>query len=326
MTIKGPSEEFEDFDAIKRDVENNVDFDEINDFEEDDDLSNYPQDLEVSDDLLNGHSDPAGESNGDNFEADETDADKKSFLKKNKGLLIFMGLGSTIVFGAMFALMPSMSIQPKPTRITSNFADKTIGANQQSPFIVQTKNPIKQGSVTPIPEPQPAQTTIIKGLSEEDVLNLVEPMGIQINGLIDAITNQNEYIQSLPTVVNESPTTLSEENLSVIKWAIDEGLKRTEGTFKDENAILLEKIDALSKRLSKLESNNVAVVKRRMTMVTSIEGKVRVEIDGTNEVQEIINGSILRGYGKVRRVGPWGCLYFENGTTYEPSRASCSAD
>jgi hypothetical protein len=315
--IKGPSEEFEDFDAIKREEEDNIDeeFSVTSEFDE------VPHDVESLD-----------KSNDPNDAGDEaqTEVEKVSFLKKNKGLLIFMGIGATIVFGAMLTLMPSISTQDKMKIIPPSFERMTKSEGQAVPPSVDesgfSRSSIQQESLKPMPETQPVQTTIIKGLSEEDVLNLVEPMGIQINSLINAISEQNEYIQSLPTEVSTSSNSLTEDNLSVIKGAIDAGLKRTEVSFKTEVAVLLRQIEILTIRVNKLEKQDTPSIRRPMTMVTSIEGKVRVQIDGTEETQEIINGSYLRGYGRVVRVGPWGCLYLFDGSTYEPSRASCSEE
>jgi predicted RNase H-like nuclease (RuvC/YqgF family) len=190
-------------------------------------------------------------------------------------------------------------------------------------FVGNAQNNMDANSQLPQPV-QPVQTTIVKGLDEEDVLNLVEPMGRQINALIDAVSQQNEYIQTLPTKVDEVSSSLSDENLSIIKGAIDTGLKRTEDSFKEDTAQLRIEIEALAKKIQKLETKPAQEQRRQMTMVTSIEGKVRVQIDGTDEIQEIVNGSVLRGYGKVDKVGPWGCLYLEGGGTYEPTRASCA--
>jgi hypothetical protein len=315
--MKGPSEEFEDFDDIKREAEDNID----EEFSETSDFDKELQDAESLDEL--------NDKNDVEIEA-QTEVEKVSFLKKNKGLLIFMGIGATIVFGAMFTLMPSISTQDKVKSIPPSFERMIKSEGQAVPPSVDgsgfSRSSIQQESLKSMPEAQPVQTTIIKGLSEEDVLNLVEPMGIQINGLINAISEQNEYIQSLPTEVSTGSNSLTEDNLSVIKAAIDAGLKRTDVSFTTEVAVLLKQIEILSTRVNKLEKKDTPSVRRPMTMVTSIEGKVRVQIDGTEETQEIINGSYLRGYGRVLRVGPWGCLYLSDGSTYEPSRASCSEE
>jgi hypothetical protein len=323
----GPSEEFADFDSIKVDEEDNNDFDVEQEFEEDNDIGHDFEESDTDPSLSDSIDDLVDDDEFDNSKID-TPA-KESFLKKHKGLLIFMGVGATVVFGGIFALMPSSPTQKQPQKQVSNFNNNAQTQNDpvsqptDNGFVGNAQNNMDANSQLPQPV-QPVQTTIVKGLDEEDVLNLVEPMGRQINALIDAVSQQNEYIQTLPTKVDEVSSSLSDENLSIIKGAIDTGLKRTEDSFKEDTAQLRIEIEALAKKIQKLETKPAQEQRRQMTMVTSIEGKVRVQIDGTDEIQEIVNGSVLRGYGKVDKVGPWGCLYLEGGGTYEPTRASCA--
>jgi hypothetical protein len=316
--VKGPSEEFDDFDEINNQAENNID-------EEFLESSSFDNALEESLD------EPIVESlENDVLNEGENKVEKVSFIKKNKGLLIFMGIGATVVFTAMITLVPSNPTQDKLKRIQPSFERTIESQSKSTPNATERtgtySGSIQQESLKPMPEAQPAQTTIVKGLSEEDVLNLVEPMGMQINSLIETVSDQNEFIQSLPREVSSVSNLLSKDNLSVIKGAIDAGLKRTEVSFNTEVAFLLEQIKTLSNRVNKLEKKDSPSTRRSMTMVTSISGKVQVQIDGTEETQEITNGTYLRGYGKVQRVGPWGCLHFFDGSTYEPARASCSEE
>jgi hypothetical protein len=321
----GPSEEFEDFDAIAAKEQDN------NDFEPE--LDSGFEDIDIDSPVdENGIPEPDDAGNGLDYDTEMGEPEKKSFFKKNKALLIFMGVGTPLILGSMFAFLPSGNLISNNNNTSGSFQSSQFSKRPTNPANSQNAQTNEYLGASNVPEnvpvesqvSEPNQTTIIKGLSEEDVLNLVEPMALQISELINALSQQNKYIQSLPSQVESVPNSLTQENLTIIKRAINTGLTRTEESFKKELVQLLSKIEVLSSKVTKLEQKTVQVVKRQLTMVTSIEGKVRVQIDGTNEIQEIVKGTVLRGYGYVKRVGPWGCIYFEDGSQYEPSRASCA--
>ena len=329
----GPSEEFTDFDNLTADEDfhskepdDGAVEDEGLEIETDENL--FDTDGDVDEESIQGDASEERTRETEAEYSDENDGDqqRESWLRKNRGLLIFVGVGITVLSIGFAAILPSpkqeRSPQPSfsdlevkgsdsPTRQSNAelSADKRTGSNSADTARETTQTP--------------STTTIVEGMTEEEVLTFLEPMRDKINELSVVLSDQNEYLNSLSVSQSAENQQLTKENLEVIKAAIVAGLDESEEYLEEKIGHLQAQVKSLESELATLKKTKSAEPRRPLTMVTAVEGKAKVVVDGTDDEQVIWNGSVLRGYGRVERVGPWGCLYLESGEKYEPTNASC---
>lgn len=139
---------------------------------------------------------------------------------------------------------------------------------------------------------------------------------------LDAVENR-----ALPTVQNNSSTGMGQLDLVELSNMIKELVAQETQKNGEQIEVLANWI---KKELNKL--NDQQMVKnivqreqrRELRLVSATDGRVLVDVVGAGEEQWIEVGELVRGYGVVTKVSPFGCLEFSTGETYAPEFAMCS--
>lgn len=189
----------------------------------------------------------------------------------------------------------------------------------------ESKETVNNQSFTEASIEEPKQTTIVQGVSEDDVVELLEPLVAQINAMSSSINDINKYLNEQSQKAADAENGISETNLAEIKSAINTGLDQTEKFLLVKIETLNGNISSIEKRLKNVESKKAEFEKRKpLTMITASDGLAKLKVTGTDNEFTIANGESIKGYGVVKKVGPWGCLYLESGEKIQPLNASCS--
>jgi hypothetical protein len=183
---------------------------------------------------------------------------------------------------------------------------------------VNQKESLPQQTVNDVP------ATIVQGVTEEDVVETIEPLVLQLNKLSESVNGINEYLNERASVEATAASKISEENLSEIKDAINAGLDNTEQYLLNEIAKVTAEVSTLSQRVGAIESKRNLIAQRKpLTMITASDGIAKLKVTGTDNVFTISNGEKIKGYGVISKVGPWGCLHLSTGEKFQPDNASC---
>ena len=209
-------------------------------------------------------------------------------------------------------------VMDEPNVQSSNFA-KTISDAQSIP-----DNSSSELSNANVAKVNPVPQTIVQGVSEDDVIEIVEPLVQQLNKLSSSINEINQYLNSQKSESANVQQQLSENNLNEIKSAINAGLDQTEAFLLKEIETTNSNLSALQRRLKAVESKKDELAKRKpLTMITATDGVAKLKVTGTDNEFTITNGEKIKGYGLVQKVGPWGCLHLSTGEKFQPENASC---
>lgn len=307
-------EEFEFDEEIEEDVHEGY---EQEDF---DDISSNAQD--IIDNSKDDIEESTSVSNSSTQETSDDDVVKeKNFFQKNLVLII---MGSIIIpvlaYFAYWMTTPPVN-QNAPVTARSdgfNLQGSQFGSQQvQAPSLPKNDTPL------PVEESIPKEIkTVIQGVSEDDVLEIVEPLVEQIKKMSSSINDINKYLNEQESKIVEAK--FGENDLKVIKEAINAGLDSTEKFLLNKIDEQNKSITDISERLKSLEYKKQQFEARKpLTMITASEGKALMKITGSENEFSIVNGESLKGYGRILRVGPWGCLHLSTGEKVQPENASC---
>lgn len=255
---------------------------------------------------------------------DEELPKEKSFIQKNLVLIIIGGIVLPVLAWFIYSIISppakTAAIQNTNTGISVNGSQFNAAPQQSMPVVAK---PVSKPSLQVEDDAASSTTTVIDAISEDDVIEMVEPLAEQIAAVSRSINDINTYLKQQESMIVEAK--FGENDLNVIKEAINAGLDSTEkyllgklGELSAENQKLAKRIAALEGERKKFES------RRPLTMVTASEGKAIMRITGTDTEFSIVDGESIKGYGKVLRVGPWGCLHLQYGEKFQPENASCA--
>ena len=336
MAVSGPADNFGGFDEDL----------EMEQLDTNDSVESFEDDLFPSaDDSLQEDADGPGESpdvlpeEEDNqnsaveVDGDSDESDEPSAFQKNKKLIIGGGIVVLVLAFVGLSMVPVPGAGNQNQQQSNDFEMAPVPEVQdieQSDFggeDAQDATGFEQVSITEAEEFNEPEN-VVQGLNTEEVLELISPMGEQINSIVNALNEQNEAIRVLSdNQRNQKVQGLTNEDIQMLRAVIDKGLSKTVARVEElENDInnLKRNITTLSYEIENLQVKASKEARRSMTMMTAREGKIQVRVDETGDVQTIQPGDNVRGYGVVSRVGPWGCMYFDNGEQYAPANASCA--
>lgn len=220
---------------------------------------------------------------------------------------------------------PQLPMKQLDNPVIGSSAFGSVNAPTQTFEEAENKEPVNNQSSTEASIGEPVQTTIVQGVSEDDVVELLEPLVAQINAMSSSINDINKYLNEQSQKAAAAENGISETNLAEIKSAINAGLDQTEKFLLVKIETLNGNISSIEKRLKNVESKKSKFEQRKpLTMITASDGLVKLKVTGTDNEFTIANGESIKGYGVVKKVGPWGCLYLESGEKFQPLNASCS--
>ncbi|APE04242.1 hypothetical protein BM526_19930 (plasmid) [Alteromonas mediterranea] len=309
------------------------------DFDEEQDLDNssipkHSDDEEVSDDSYEESDqfvsikDTQQPTEDDDVEYKEK---KTDWIKKNIVLIIIgVVLLPTIAWFINSIVNPPSASPQLPMKqldnpVIGSSAFGSVNTPTQTFEQPESKETVNNHSFTEPSIEEPKQTTIVQGVSEDDVVELLEPLVAQINAMSSSINDINKYLNEQSQKAAAAENGISETNLAEIKSAINAGLDQTEKFLLVKIETLNGNISSIEKRLKNVESKKADFEQRKpLTMITASDGLAKLKVTGTDNEFTIANGESIKGYGVVKKVGPWGCLYLESGEKFQPLNASCS--
>lgn len=271
---------------------------------------------------------PTVEDSDDNVEYKESVSD---FIKKNIILIIMGAVLLPMITWFIYSIVnpPSTSsqlpVKQLDNPVIGSSAFGSVNASMQNEEFAANQLAVNSEEYTEQTIDEPIQTTIVQGVSEDDVVELLEPLVAKINAMSTSINEINTYLNQQSQNAAVAENGISETNLAEIKSAINAGLDQTEKFLLVKIDSLNGSISSIEKRLKNVESKKEAFEKRKpLTMITASDGLAKLKVTGTDNEFTIANGESIKGYGVVQKVGPWGCLYLESGEKFQPANASCS--
>ncbi|HCV03989.1 MAG TPA: hypothetical protein DG048_15185 [Pseudoalteromonas sp.] len=309
------------------------------DFDEDQDLDNSSipkhfdedevfDDLDEESDQFVSTKDTQQLTEDDDVEYKEK---KTDWIKKNIVLIIIgVVVLPTIAWFVNSIINPPSASPQLPMKqldnpVIGSSAFGSVNTPTQTFQQAENKETVNNQSFTEASIEEPKQTTIVQGVSEDDVVELLEPLVAQINAMSSSINDINKYLNEQSQKAAAAENGISETNLAEIKSAINAGLDQTEKFLLVKIETLNGNISTIEKRLKNVESKKAEFEQRKpLTMITASDGLAKLKVTGTDNEFTIANGESIKGYGVVKKVGPWGCLYLESGEKFQPLNASCS--
>lgn len=347
--MSSKNEDVLDFDSMEEMANTEYDFESESlneesalpeyDFDEDQDLDNssipkHSDEDEVIDDL-DEESDQFVSTKDTQQPTEDDDVEykekKTDWIKKNIVLIIIgVVLLPTIAWFINSIVNPPSASPQLPIKqldnpVIGSSAFGSVNTPTQTFEQPESKETVNNQSFTEAPIEEPKQTTIVQGVSEDDVVELLEPLVAQINAMSSSINDINKYLNEQSQKAAAAENGISETNLAEIKSAINAGLDQTEKFLLVKIETLNGNISSIEKRLKNVESKKAEFEQRKpLTMITASDGLAKLKVTGTDYEFTIANGESIKGYGVVKKVGPWGCLYLESGEKFQPLNASCS--